>query len=73
MCAKQHTHSVVTKGQKVAGTRAIPLLIDPTIITQAVQIAKECRGILRVLPMKKTNVGVLLQAKRNKNNFFPPI
>jgi Probable molybdopterin binding domain len=60
MCATQHTNTVVTKGQKVGGTRAIPLVIDRRIVNKAVQIAAKSKGVLRVLPLKKAQVGVLI-------------
>lgn len=60
MCATRHTHALVFKGDKVAATRAIPLLIDRSVITAAVEIAKQSQGVLRVLPIKKANVGVLI-------------
>jgi hypothetical protein len=60
MCATRHTHSIVYKGQKVGATRAIPLMIDRAIITTAVRIAEKSRGVLRVLPMRKATVGVLI-------------
>ncbi|MFH0728689.1 MAG: molybdopterin-binding protein [Pseudomonadota bacterium] len=60
MCATRHTDSLVIKGDKVAATRAIPLLIDRSVIIAAVEIAKQSQGVLRVLPIKKANVGVLI-------------
>ena len=40
MCATLHDNTVVKKGQVVAGTRAIPLVIKKIIIDQAVRIAE---------------------------------
>jgi hypothetical protein len=61
MCATRHTHTVVHKGMHVAGTRAIPLLIARAIVHQAVETARSApEGVLRVIPMKKANVGVLI-------------
>jgi hypothetical protein len=52
MCATQHTNTVDTKGQKIGATRAIPLVIDRSIIKKAVQIAAKSPGVLRVLALK---------------------
>lgn len=61
MCATRHTNTLVRKGQTVAGTRAIPLLIDRTIVAQAVTAARgAAHGVLRVLPLKQARVGVMI-------------
>ena len=39
MCATLHANTVVRKGQVVAGTRAIPLVVKKAIVDQAVRIA----------------------------------
>jgi len=39
MCATLHDNTVVKKGQTVAGTRAIPLVVKRTIVEDAVRIA----------------------------------
>lgn len=61
MCATRHTHCVVKKGEKVAGTRAIPLVINAKRVHKAVRIAERAEaGVLRVLPLKKASVGVMI-------------
>ncbi len=60
MCATRHTNSVVSKGQQVAATRAIPLLIDRSVVEEAVRIAKRDERILRVVPLRESTVGVLI-------------
>lgn len=61
MCATRHTHTVVKKGQQLAATRAIPLLIPTDRVTAAVSIAESAEeAVLRVQPMMKANVGVLI-------------
>jgi len=42
MCATLHNNTVVKKGQAVAGTRAIPLVVKRSIVEEAVRIA-DCR------------------------------
>lgn len=44
MCATLHDNTVVKKGQVVAGTRAIPLVVKKSIIEEAVIIAEGSRG-----------------------------
>ncbi|HLA49984.1 MAG TPA: molybdopterin-binding protein [Thermodesulfovibrionia bacterium] len=40
MCATIHNNSVVKKGQVVAGTRAIPLVVKKSVVEKAVAIAR---------------------------------
>jgi molybdenum cofactor synthesis domain-containing protein len=40
MCACLHNNVPVTRGQDLAGTRAIPLIIDRSVLDQAVTLAK---------------------------------
>lgn len=44
MCATLHDNTVVKKGQTVAGTRAIPLVVKKKVIEEAVALAEEARG-----------------------------
>ena len=60
MCASRHINTLVLKGDKVAGTRAIPLLADRSIVRQAVLIARQSEGILRVAPLRQVKAGVLV-------------
>lgn len=60
MCATLHTHTLVRKGAIVAATRAIPLLIRKTVVESAVTIATAAGGILRVKPLKKARVALLI-------------
>lgn len=43
MCATLHNNTVVKKGQIVAGTRAIPLVVKRDIVQRAVEICKEAQ------------------------------
>jgi molybdopterin biosynthesis enzyme len=60
MCATRHTNTLVGRGQNIATTRAIPLLIERTRVQQAVNIAREGLEVLRVLPLRPAKVGVLI-------------
>jgi len=44
MCATLHDNTVVRKGQTVAGTRAIPLVVKRSIVEEAVRIAEKVRS-----------------------------
>jgi len=48
MCASRHPDVPVKKGQAVAGTRAIPLVIDRTSLDKAVALARASDPIFRV-------------------------
>ncbi len=48
MCASLHNNLPVTKGQVVAGTRAIPLVIDQTNLDRAVATAESGAPVLSV-------------------------
>lgn len=52
MCASIHTNSPVTQNQKIAGTRAVPLTIDRTVLDRAVHLAEKESPIVSVLPFK---------------------
>lgn len=61
MCASRHTNSCVSRGDTVAATRAIPLVVDRTTVDAAVAAAGSAKnGVLRVLPMQKASVGVMI-------------
>ena len=61
MCATMHTNTVVSAGDSVAATRAIPLVVPRAKIKEAVAAAQTAsEGVLRVLPLQKAEVGVLI-------------
>ncbi|MCL4477133.1 MAG: molybdopterin-binding protein [Nitrospirae bacterium] len=73
MCSSLHDNTVVKKGQVVAGTRAIPLVIKKKIVDQAVKICKEASpprpplgkggrrgGVLEVKEMRKPKAGIVI-------------
>jgi molybdenum cofactor synthesis domain-containing protein len=73
VCATIHTNTIVKKGQKIAGTRAIPLVMKKRLIEEAVMIGD---GILEVKELKKPKVGVLITGNeiycgRIKDAFAP--
>ncbi len=69
MCATIHNNSVVKKGQIVAGTRAIPLVVKKSVVEQAVAICKEVpsfkfqapsNGVIEVKEMRKPRAGIVI-------------
>ncbi|NOY52224.1 MAG: molybdopterin-binding protein [Deltaproteobacteria bacterium] len=60
MCATRHDNTVVKKGDRVAGTRAISLVIPLGRVEQAESICRGAGGILKVLPLRKAHVGVVI-------------
>jgi molybdenum cofactor synthesis domain-containing protein len=73
VCATIHTNTIVKKGQKIAGTRAIPLVMKKRLIEEAVMIGN---GLLEVKELKKPKVGVLITGNeiycgRIKDAFAP--
>ncbi len=60
MCATIHRHTPVKKGQALAGTRPIPLLIRRENVARAVAIAEKDGGILTVRPLRPLQAGVVV-------------
>jgi molybdenum cofactor synthesis domain-containing protein len=87
MCATLHDNMVVKKGQTVAGTRAVPLVVKKNIIDEAVRIAKQVqgselkvqsRGVIEVKELRKPKAGVVITGNevyqgRIKDAFAPVI
>ena len=56
-----HNYSPVKKGDKIAGTRVVPLMIDEKVINEAEDIAKSYkRPFLEVRPLKSLKVGIVV-------------
>jgi molybdopterin biosynthesis enzyme len=61
MCATRHTNSIVKRGQKVAATRAIPLVVARQTVAAAVNAARNASsGVLSVKPLTKARAGVMI-------------
>ncbi len=85
MCATLHTNTVVSKGQEVAGTRAIPLVVKKAVVEEAVRIAKHGQesgvrgqGVIEVKELRKPHAGVVITGSevyhgRVKDAFAPII
>jgi formylmethanofuran dehydrogenase subunit E len=77
MCASRRSHTVVTSGRKLAGTRAIPLFLPRASFLKAITALR--RGpVFRVLPMREAKVGILVTGSEVfqglvKDRFIPII
>ncbi len=60
MCATLHNHTIVKKGELVAATRAIPLIMKRAPIERAVAIARQNGAVLAVNPIRKAKVGLVI-------------
>ena len=60
MCATVHNNTVVKKGQTVAGTRAIPLVVKKAVLHKAVRIAENAGGILSLRDIRKPKAGIVI-------------
>jgi molybdenum cofactor synthesis domain-containing protein len=60
MAATLHTNTLVKKGQTVAGTRAIPLVVKKAVVDAAVAIGERAGQIIRVREIRKPKVGVVI-------------
>jgi molybdopterin biosynthesis enzyme len=60
MCATRHSHTLVKKGELVAATRAIPLVMKRAPVERAAAIADQRGGVVRVRPLRKARVGLVI-------------
>jgi molybdenum cofactor synthesis domain-containing protein len=77
MCATLHNNTPVKKGQIVAGTRAVPLLVKKRIIENAVSIAESANGVISVKEMRRPKAGIVITGNEVYNgriqDAFAPI
>ncbi|OGP62782.1 MAG: molybdopterin-binding protein [Deltaproteobacteria bacterium RBG_13_49_15] len=60
MCATLHSRILVKKGDLVAATRAIPLVMKRVPIERAAAIAGQNGGIVKVKPLQKASTGIVI-------------
>ncbi|MHC1742070.1 MAG: molybdopterin-binding protein [Syntrophobacteraceae bacterium] len=60
MCATRHNNTPVKKGEVIAGTRAIPLIIKRALVEEAATIGRESGGVIEVKKLRKPRVGVVI-------------
>ncbi len=87
MCATLHNNTLVRKGQIVAGTRAIPLVVKKTVVEEAVRRSKNLEsapggntdgGVIEVKKLRRPKAGVVITGNevyygRIKDAFAPII
>jgi len=59
-CSSRHTNSVVEEGAIIAGTRAIPLIIDRREVEQAVGVAQAAGGVFSVKKFAAPDTGLVI-------------
>jgi hypothetical protein len=60
MCATLHNHTLVKKGELVAATRAIPLIMKRAPIERAAAIAQQKGATLSVKALRQAKVGLVI-------------
>jgi hypothetical protein len=60
MCATLHNNTLVRKGDLVAATRAIPLVMKRAPIERAAAIARQNGHVLSVKPLKRAKAGLVI-------------
>ena len=60
MCATLHSHTLVRKGELVAATRAIPLVMKRATIERAAAIARQTGAVLSVKSIRQAKAGVVI-------------
>ncbi len=77
MCASLHSYTLVKKGQQVAATRAIPLVMKRPPVERAAAIAQQNGGTISVHKLKNSKVGIVITGNEIFNGLikdkFAPI
>ncbi len=60
MCATLHSNTLVKKGEMVAATRAIPLVVKKSVVHHAAKAAKKVSGIASVKPLRHAKAGLVI-------------
>jgi hypothetical protein len=59
-CSSRHNNILVEKGEIIASTRVIPLIIDEKPLNAAISIAEEAGGIFSVKELSKPQTGLII-------------
>ena len=59
-CASRHNNILVEKGEVIAATRAIPLIIDENTLKAAINVATAAKGIFRIIPFSQPKTGLII-------------
>ncbi len=60
MCATRHRDTLVAAGDTVAGTRAIPLIVESRLVDEAAGIAGAAGGLVSVAPLKRARAALII-------------
>jgi hypothetical protein len=60
MAASRHTNTLVNKGDVVAGTRAIPLVIPREVVAEGASIAEAAGGVFSVKCLARPRTGLIV-------------
>ncbi len=60
MCATLHSHTLVHRGELVAATRAIPLVMKRASVERAAAIAQQAGAVLAVKKLRPARVGIVV-------------
>lgn len=60
MCATRHSGTVVRAGDIIAGTRAIPLVVEREQVAEAAAIAREAGSIVAVSPLRSARAALII-------------
>lgn len=70
MCATLHNHTLVNKGDLVAATRAIPLVMKQASVERAADIASQNGGVVSVKALRKAKVGLVITGSEVYNGLI---
>ncbi len=75
-CATLHNNTVVKKGQAVAGTRSIPLVMKRKVVEEAANIANSGKPVIAIKEFRKAKAGIVITGNevyqgRIKDAFAP--
>jgi molybdenum cofactor synthesis domain-containing protein len=70
MCATLHNHTLVKRGELVAATRAIPLIMKRAPVERAAAIARQNGAVLTVKPLRKARVGLVITGNEVYNGLI---
>lgn len=82
ICSTLHDHTVVRKGQVIAGTKAVPLVVKRALVDEAISIGRKVRsrgssGIVSVREMRKPKAGMVITGNEvyhgRINDSFAPV
>ena len=60
MCATLHNNTPVKKGQIVAGTRVVPLVVKQKTVEEAISVTSRCGKILEIKEMRRPKAGIVI-------------